>query len=408
MALSPKTKVKINIVAFLILSLGLSYAMATQVLSVLQDRFSVFATFPDAGGVFTNQEVTYRGLTVGQVGRMTVVEDGVEIELLIDDGTKIPEDGVEARVMFKSAVGEQFVDILPTSDDGPYLADGSKIPLDQTSIPVSTQDLLATLQAVLEGVPPDALKGAIDSAGEGLAGRGDDIATILKSMARLAELFGDRAPEIQSILRNGTKVGGAFVRSKEDFADAIRDLVIVSETLAGNTDELRQLLIGANVTSEELVGLIRDSRPDLHQTISEVAEINDIQADQSDALKALFEFLPRGVGNVVKTFEPDTGMIRFGLVTDTENHACSYGTERRPPGDREEHFPPKNARCKTQVGQQQADGPAPVDLPDAAEGPASVPDTSGLLGIDSTLPGDGALPARMNDWSWTLLYLNAL
>ncbi|MFN2586863.1 MAG: MCE family protein [Actinomycetota bacterium] len=407
MALGPKTKVKINIVAFVVLGLGLSYAMATQVLSVLKDRFSVFATFPDAGGVFTNQEVTYRGITVGQVGRMTVVEEGVQIELLIDDGTKVPATDVEARVMFKSAVGEQFVDLLPAADDAPFLTDGSEIPLEQTSIPVSTQDLLATLQAVLEGVPPEALKNAIDAAGEGLAGRGDDIATILQSMARLAELFGDRAPEIRGILRNGTKVGAAFVRSKEDFASAIRDLVVVSEALANDTDELKRLLEGTNLTSEELVGLIRESRPDLHQTIVELAEINDIQADKAEALRALFEFLPRGLGNVVKTFEPDTGMIRFGLVDDGENHACSYGTERRPPEDREERFPPKNARCKASVGQQQqrSGSSAPRAVPPPAE---TVPDASALLGIDSAAAADGALPARMNDWSWMLLYLNAL
>ena len=402
MALSPKTKVKINLVAFLVLALGLSYAMATQVLSVLQDRYSVLATFPDAGGVFTNQEVTYRGITVGQVGKMTVVPEGVEIELLVDEGTRIPEEDVEARVMFKSAVGEQFVDILPGSDDGPYLADGSKIPLEQTSIPVSTQDLLSTLQAVLEGVPPEALKGAIDSAGEALAGRGDDIATILDSMARLAELFGDRAPEVRSILRNGTEVGEAFVASREDFAAAVRDLVIVSATLEGSTDELKRLLEGTNLTSAELVALIRESRPDLHQTITELAEINDIQAQKSDALKALFEFLPRGLGNVVKTFEPKTGMIRFGLVTDDANHACSYGTERRQPEERGTRLPPKNARCKNAPEEQQDFPPAP------RRAEPSGPDTTGILGIDESAAGDSRLPNRMSDWSWTLVYLNAL
>ncbi|MDQ3957725.1 MAG: MCE family protein [Actinomycetota bacterium] len=403
MALSPKTKVKINLVAFLVLGLGLSYAMATQVLSVLQDRYSVMAIFPDAGGVFTNQEVTYRGITVGQVGRMTVVEEGVQIELLIKSGTDIPAEDVEARVMFKSAVGEQFVDLLPGSDGAPFLEDGSEIPLEQTSIPVSTQDLLSTLQAVLEGVPPDALKGAIDSLGEGLTGRGDDIATILDSMARLAELFADRAPEIQSILRNGTEVGGEFLRSRRDFADAIRDLVTVSETLAGSTDELRRLLEGANLTSEELVRLIRESRPELNEVIIELAEINDIQAEKANALKALFEFLPRGLGNVVKTFEPETGMVRFGLVNDSENHACSYGTERRSPEERGPQMPPKNARCKSQPEQQQEKVSSRVSTsPD-------VPDTSGLLGLDAgTGPDTGELPARMSDWSWTLIYLNGM
>ena len=404
MALSPKTKVKINLVAFLVLALGLSYAMATQVLSVLQDRYSILATFPDAGGVFTNQEVTYRGITVGQVGKMTVVPDGVEIELLIEEGTKIPEEDVEARVMFKSAVGEQFVDILPGSDEGPYLADGSRIPLEQTSIPVSTQDLLSTLQAVLEGVPPEALKGAIDSAGEALTGRGDDIATILDSMARLAELFGDRAPEVRSILRNGTEVGEAFVASREDFAAAVRDLVIVSATLEGSTDELKRLLEGTNLTSEELVALIRESRADLHQTITELAEINDIQAQKSEALEALFQFLPRGLGNVVKTFEPKTGMIRFGLVTDDANHACSYGTERRQPEERGERLPPKNARCKNAPEEQQDTPPAPR----LGTSEPSGPDTSGILGIDESAAGSSRLPNRMSDWSWTLVYLNAL
>ena len=404
MALGPKTKVKINIVAFVVLGLGLSYAMATQVLSVLQDRYKVVATFPDAGGVFTNQEVTYRGITVGQVGNMSVVEDGVDIELLIDEGTKIPADDVEARVMFKSAVGEQFVDILPGSDEEPYLEDGSRIPLEQTSIPVSTQDLLATLQAVLEGVPPEALKGAIDSAGTALAGRGDDIATILDSMARLAELFAERAPEVQSILRNGTEVGAAFVASREDFAAAIRDLVIVSEALEGDTDELQRLLEGTNLASEEIVALIRASRPDLHQTIRELAEINDIQAEKANALEALFEFLPRGLGNVVKTFEPTTGMIRFGLVNDTENHACSYGTERRPPEDREQHLPPKNARCKSQPEEEQSRSASGAPLRDER----SVPDTTGILGLDDSAAGDARLPSRMSDWSWTLVYLNSL
>jgi phospholipid/cholesterol/gamma-HCH transport system substrate-binding protein len=403
MALSPKAKVKVNIVTFVVLGIGLSYAMATQVLSVLQDRYTVVAVFPDAGGVFTNQEVTYRGITVGQVGKMSVVPEGVEIELLIDEGTRIPEEDVEARVMFKSAVGEQFVDILPGSDDGPYLADGSRIPLDQTSIPVSTQDLLSTLQAVLEGVPPEALKGAIDSAGTALTGRGDDIATILDSMARLAELFAERAPEVQGILRNGTEVGGAFVASREDFAAAIRDLVVVSETLEGSTDELRRLMIGANVTSEELVGLIRDSRGDLHQAIKDIAEINDIQADKQNALEALFTFLPRGLGNVVKTFEPETGMIRFGLVTDTANHACSYGTERRRPEDRGPHLPPKNARCKN--APEGDESPLPVDPPREQ---TSTPDTTGLLGVDDAGVGDSRLPNRMSDWSWTLVYLNSL
>src|SRR5688500_20263848 len=115
---SPKNRVRTNLIAFLVLGLGLSYAMATQVLSVLQDRYTVNAMFPDAGGVFTNQEVTYRGITVGQVGAMKGVEDGISIKLAIDKAyDESPEEDLEARVMFKSAVWEQFVDRHPATDE---------------------------------------------------------------------------------------------------------------------------------------------------------------------------------------------------------------------------------------------------------------------------------------------------
>ena len=43
-------RIKVNLVAFLVISLGLVYAMATQVLSVLQPRYSVYAIFPTPGG----------------------------------------------------------------------------------------------------------------------------------------------------------------------------------------------------------------------------------------------------------------------------------------------------------------------------------------------------------------------
>ncbi|MDQ3940847.1 MAG: MCE family protein [Actinomycetota bacterium] len=396
-------RIKINLIFFLVGSLTLSYLMANQVLSILQDRYSVFAIFPDAGGVFTNQEVTYRGITVGQVGKMEVVEDGVQIELAINKRfDEIPKEGVEARVMFKSAVGEQFVDLLPASDDPPFLEDNDVIPRAQTSIPVSTQALLSTLEAVLRGVPPSDLEGAVDALGIGLTGRGPDIATILESLAVLANLFAERAPEVEGLLRDGTKVGDAFLRSRRDFARAIHELVTVSGSLANSRGDLERLLKGTNVTSDELVRLLREHRPAVHQFLQQFGEVNELQAEHSDDLNRLFLSIPSALGNVVKSFEPSTGMVRFGLVNDNENHACSYGTERRRPSDRGLRLPPKNASCG---GRSSARSSAPV-----APGETS---SSGLPGVDDGFAIDAgsgslAVPQRMSEWSWTLYYLRGI
>lgn len=400
-------RIKVNLVAFLVISLGLVFAMATQVLSILQPRYSVHAMFPDAGGVFTNQEVTYRGITVGQVGEMKVTEEGVDIELLIDEKyDEIPAEDVEARVMFKSAVGEQFVDILPVADGEPYLQDGDEIPMEQNTIPVSTQELLTTLEAVLRGVPPDALEGAVDALGVGLTGHGPDIATIIESMAELAQLFAEKAPEVQGILREGTKVGAAFVNSSDDFKSAIRDLVEVSEELSQDRGALKRLMENTNLTSEEVVGLLRDYKGNVDRFLPTFAELNDLQAEHAGDLSQLFIWLPDGLGNIVKSFETKTGMIRFGLVTDTENPGCSYGTERRRVSDRSFRLPPKNARCGNAASTSEQSARSGGSLGLRQGGPAG-DDGSVLEGLEAL--GTGAVPAlpgRMADWSWSLLYLN--
>ena len=402
MAIPQKTRVRLNVLTFIVMGFGLSYLLATQVLTVLEDRYSVFAFFPDAGGVFTNQEVTYRGITVGQVGDMEVVEDGVKIELLIKSEHQIPAEGTEARVMFKSAVGEQFVDLLPASDKAPYLEDGSEIAIDMTSIPVSTQELLSTLQAVLEGVPPESLKGAIDSLGQGLKGRGDDLGAIIDNSAELAEAFAESSPHIEGILESGTKVGADFLATRDDFEIALQELVTVSELLSDNRGNLERLMRNTNATADELLELIKEAKPELYAAIDRLVKLNRIQIDERDNLDDLLTFLPDALLRVVDAFETKTGMIRFSLVNDSENHACSYGTERRPPSDRSAKLPPMNAECGSDInegGESSATSDGSAD-----EGTVGVSPE-----LEKLLQDEGPqLPPRMSDWSWTLLYLNGV
>jgi phospholipid/cholesterol/gamma-HCH transport system substrate-binding protein len=404
-AIPEKLKIKINLIGFLVISFGLIFAMATQVLSILQGMYTVNAIFPDAGGVFTDQEVTYRGLTVGRVGDMEVTREGVKIELLIEDDYQIPAENTEARVMFKSAVGEQFIDILPATDSGPYLEDGSTIPMERTDIPVSTQALLSTTDTVLKGVPPESLKGTIDSLAEGLAGRGNDIAITMESLADLSETFAERAPEVEGILRNGTELGDAFLESSDDFKVAITELVEVADLLADNRFTIQDLMENANLTSDELVSLIRNNRGNLNKVIIQLAKINDFQAESGDDIRELFRWLPVGLERVVKTFESKTGMVRFGLVNDTENHGCDYSTrDRNPPQDRNTPNPPKYLQCRSSVGGGGGSGSSGSSTSTGGT------DTSTLVeSLAPSIPADDpGLSGRMRDMAWMMFYFNGL
>src|SRR6201999_4510382 len=81
--------VRIQVFAFVVLSLvavafvGGNYAGLDRLLG--NDSFAVRLQLADGGGIFTNSEVTYRGVAVGRVGELRLTDDGMEADLVISD-----------------------------------------------------------------------------------------------------------------------------------------------------------------------------------------------------------------------------------------------------------------------------------------------------------------------------------
>ncbi|PRC49972.1 virulence factor Mce, partial [Mycobacterium sp. ITM-2017-0098] len=97
-------------------------------------RIAVTLQLPSTGGLYQFSNVTYRGIEVGKVTDVRPTADGVVVRMSLNTSPKIPAD-LQANVRSVSAVGEQYVDLVPRSDSAPYLDDGSVIVADQTSIP---------------------------------------------------------------------------------------------------------------------------------------------------------------------------------------------------------------------------------------------------------------------------------
>ena len=96
--------------------------------------------------------MTYRGVHIGQVGKLKLTEDGVDVELEIDKKhDKIPSD-VTAPVANRSAVGEQYVELQPQTDGEPYLDDGSEIAVEDTAIPITSSKWLLDTDELVNSV----------------------------------------------------------------------------------------------------------------------------------------------------------------------------------------------------------------------------------------------------------------
>src|SRR5256885_3309065 len=89
--------VRAQVIVFVLIALaGMSYVGARYAgLDVLfgGSGYVVRAELPDSGGIFTNAEVTYRGVPIGRVGALRLTADGIEVDLRIrPDAPPVPAD----------------------------------------------------------------------------------------------------------------------------------------------------------------------------------------------------------------------------------------------------------------------------------------------------------------------------
>jgi phospholipid/cholesterol/gamma-HCH transport system substrate-binding protein len=322
-------RVLINTIAFLVLGMGLVLLLAVQVLpTVFGSTYSMYGIFSAAGGVATNQEVTYRGVQIGRVGKMSLTPDAVKIELVIESGFRIPKEGTRAQVLFKSAVGEQFVDLLPEREDGPVFRQGDVIPINMTSIPIQTEDLLRELDAVLRSIDTKALGTLIHELGTGLTGHGKDLSDAVKALDVFTRIGAQRSREITGIIGNAADVQESFNPTSEDFVRAVSALRTVLETLAARRADLERTLSQTKGLNGEIIALLESKRQQINTILADLGNTVRVTHARLGDVDQLLTYLGPFLNDAAKAF--DTPYYVFNLVTNDENPECRYDPSGRP------------------------------------------------------------------------------
>lgn len=100
-------------------------------------------------------------MQIGTVTNVELTSDGVRATLSLNRSPKIPADLV-AAVRSVSAIGEQYVDLLPRSDGGPYLHNGSVIAASDTQVPQQVGPMLDQVSKLVDSIPKDKLSNLLD------------------------------------------------------------------------------------------------------------------------------------------------------------------------------------------------------------------------------------------------------
>lgn len=306
-----------------IVYVGATYAKLDRLVGV--GSYTVKAEFPDSGGIFTNGEVTYRGTPVGRVGELKLLPDGVQVNLILDsDGPKIPESA-KAVVANRSAIGEQYVDLRPKNNSGPYLKNNSVIT--DTKIPAPLQDVLKSAVDLTDSIPVDDLRTVVTELGKAFNGNSDNLRSLVDSLTNLSQAGLDNLPETISLIQNSDTVLSTQADQSDEILQWSRNLELVTETLQSSDPAIRRLLTTGNTSATQISKLLQDSGGDITTVVHNLAEDVRTVAPTfygiSPAL-ALLSALSSGSYSPA----PGDGTIHFGIVLEVNNPgACTVGYE---------------------------------------------------------------------------------
>jgi phospholipid/cholesterol/gamma-HCH transport system substrate-binding protein len=336
-------RTKRQLLAFVFISLvgvafvGARYARLDRL--VYDSSYQVNAEFAQSGGIFTGAEVTYRGVKIGQVSDMRLTKDGVDVVLSIDKSTaKIPADTL-ALVGNKSAVGEQYVELDPRHDSGPYLKDGSRIATADTKVPVSTTEILTNLDKFVSSVPQGDLRTVVSEFGSAFQGTGDDLARIIDTSNAFIKTANDNFGVTTALIRDSNTV----LRTQADKGSAIRsfaqNLSLFSGVVANNDAALRALIDNGSATANELRTFLEENQVDLGGLINNLVTTGEVVVKHLAGIRQILVVFPYEVasGFTVTAKNPSGYNARFGLVLNQNPAVCSQGydpKERHSPTDR--------------------------------------------------------------------------
>jgi phospholipid/cholesterol/gamma-HCH transport system substrate-binding protein len=424
--ISRRIKVQLMIFA-LVTMLGVSFVGARY---AQLDRlfhhtsYTVVAHFRDSGGMYAGGLVSYRGVRVGDVQRLALTRDGVDAYLDIDRSWegRIPADTL-AVVGNRSAVGEQYVDLQPQTDDGPYLHDGSQIAMADTRTPLPTQKLLGDISTTVESVHRGSLRTTVHELGRAFAGTGPDLQRIIDTGTSFIDTANRNFDVTTALIRDGNTVLRGQVASADAIRSFARNLRLVSGTLAGHDADLRRVIDSGAVTATELRRFLQDNQVDLGDLVNNLVTTGQIVVQHLPGLRQVLVLYPYVVegGFTVVSKSPETGLYdaHFGMVLTNDPPVCHdgyQGTDTRPPQDGSNRPMNVGAHCAEPASQSNARGAqhAPDNRPGAAYRPvASYDPTTHRLTWGSRVP-DGLddpgspAPATLGEETWKWLYLQPL
>ena len=315
--------------------------------------YNITADFSAGGGLYENANVTYRGVTVGRVESVGLSDNGVVARMRLQSGTPVPEN-VTATVKSVSAVGEQYVDLVPPEDPAQTtLSDGSNIGLDRTAIGQDIYGLLQQADALVSSVGDSRLQDLLRETFKAFNGSGPELARLIQSSRLLIDEANSSYGQTSQLIDQAGPFLEAQIRSGDDIRSLADGLARLTGEVANADPQLRdtlQTVPGATEAANTTFEGIRPTFPVLAANLANFGRIGVIYNKSLEHALVVFPALLAALNTVAGGVPVDEGGKLDFKVDLGDPPPCSVGfippSQIRSPADTTLRELPTDMYCK--------------------------------------------------------------
>jgi phospholipid/cholesterol/gamma-HCH transport system substrate-binding protein len=256
--------------------------------------YNVTANFVAGGGLYQNANVTYRGVTVGRVESLGLTNDGVVANMRLNSGTPVPQS-VVATVKSVSAVGEQYVDLVPPDDPAEgNLRNGSNIDQTHTRIGQDIAGLLNEAESLVNSVGNTRLQDLLRETFKAFNGSGPELARLIQSSRLLIDEANANYGQVTQLIDQAGPFLDAQIQSGDDIKLLAEGLARFTGEVANADPQVRSVLQnvpGTTAAANETFAGIRPTFPVLAANLANFGRIGVIYRKSIEQALVVFPAL---------------------------------------------------------------------------------------------------------------------
>jgi phospholipid/cholesterol/gamma-HCH transport system substrate-binding protein len=215
---------------------------------------TVVAYFPETLALYPGDNVQTMGIKIGSIDKIEPAGDKMKVTFHYQNKYTVPASA-SASILNPSLVASREIQLAPAYTDGPVMGNNAVIPIERTQVPVEWDELRDQVTKIVRGLgptpqqPKGPLGDIIESAANGLAGKGEQLSKTFDSLSRSLSALNEGRGDFFSVIRslalfvNTLHVNDRqFAAFNKDFADLTGALSNSDRELASSVVDFNQLL----------------------------------------------------------------------------------------------------------------------------------------------------------------------